>query len=1140
MPSDALRLLSEALRDERPVVLFAGQSLGFSTPDDDLVLKQLLKRLDRCADPVGWTAALDQCGLNDRDLEWLSERFDRNVPSEAALRVFELSWSAAFTSSIDPRFNRRFATRGRQPEAVLARGTYARVSRSRSRPPIYYLLGRSNETQSDTRAPKTKADLKRRISSHATELLNRIAETATIRGVVVVAGYDPTTDWLPIDALLAPLSEQVGLTILWFGTFDMHWSDLAEELISKGSLIIVPTTLASALTELELAGQIITQGSAAPDEPGMVSLAKGVLDVTPALRLRVEASASIIDDEWTDTPDPLAGTAEEEAFRRFHGDLGGFRAMVDGVARDFAIKRDFETELWKSVEATLQRLAQSDGVIIIHGQSGTGKSVALARLVLALRRVLKLPVAVAISRLPTYADIDAFCSEAERAGASATVLVCDASQPPHRYYGLASALQSRGRRLLVVGTCYRIDGPKTRHSIEAPADISLNERTALASLVSRFGHQKSNTQALADDKSILAMLYRSLSPAREHITAGITGEARTVESVVRERARNFPRTARRSALADQLIELGLAEPSTPLFEDDEQLAGLGQDAAGRLIDYVMVAGRLDCPVPLNLIMRLLNQSTTGIEINQLAYLFAELDLFRWVATDAEGTAFLIKPRLQLEAELICRRRLADTKLESERLIELILGVRATGVDRIVERTFLLDLLQKLDREGPRGTEYRHGYLAFADALAELRLHRGLRDAALMLRECVFRRQAVWSLDGRDQVDEISDEQRLSILNSARETVDEAFRLIDAGELLASKRTRLNLASERASIYGYLAVQRGRTLDIEGMWSDYLAAKAASARAVAISDDYHPVDISLWTSSDVLKGADLSPERKAEVLADLYGALDLVDFGMLDQNQQIRFLDRKSRVAAVIGDHVLSNKALEELEDLAPAAATFLIARDRAQAVFTAEPPLDEKVRAVARTTADFISGRSEASVRDDPRCQRLLIRLRWAQSTGEQLLRNQRGRTPASEVVIAELLDITQRLNERLGMATLNREKFLEAVLLWLAKDSSRAIEIWRSLARDTEYEDRSRVIRRLLMTDQSGEAVRFRGRVESTGAANDWKVRVEGLNVPIPLLAREFQDEDLAHGRELSDFGIAFNYVGPIADPLTRIGRRR
>jgi hypothetical protein len=1144
LPGDLVEILTEAFREGRPVVLFAGQSFDTMGSNRDPVLESLLSRRGSESAPPSWTAALE-AKLSSADMDWLAERFTRTVPSEAAQAAYDLPWSAVFTSSIDPNFARRFETRGRQPEAVLSGGTYARVSRSRSRPPIYYLLGKAGYAAPDASAPKSKGELKRRTSLHATELLNRVAETATARGVIVITGYDAASDWLPLDELLAPLSDRPGTKILWFGATYVEGSAFFAEMTAAGSLLAETGGFANALASTGAFHWAEFAALAAPDEPSMVSMAGGILDVTPALRLRVEASAAVVDDGWTTEPEPLDTSELEEAFRRFHGDLGGFRSRVEGIARGFAIQRDFETDLLQAVELTLRRLAQTDGVVLVHGQSGTGKSVALARLARRVREKLKLPVLVATTRIPAYADIDAFCAEAERMDAAATVLLCDTNHSINRYRDLASALQSRGRKLLIVGTSYRVE-PRaqggSRQYVEARAEMMPGEISELKSLLSQYEPRLMIASvATGEGTSALAMLYRSISYGREHIRARVNAEARSAEGEVRERAAKTPVRTKRSQLADQLIAAGIADESSPIFVPDGSGAGLGHDAAGRLIDFVMVAGRLNCSVPLNLLIRMLSQTSGSIEIEQVIHLFSGLDLFRWHTANSEGTELLISPRLQLEAELICRSRLGDRAHEIDRLIELIGGVRPGGVDRQIERSFLLDLLQKLDRDGPRGDEYREGYLAFGEALTTLRERHGIIDAPLMVRECVFRRQAIWSQDGGSSNVSLSEDQKLAVLNAARSIVDEAVRLIDIGELHASKRTRQNLAAERASIYGYLAVQRSRLDDLEGSWSDYLAAKAASSRAMAMTDDYHPIDIALWTSSDVLRTGELSDDRRADVIADLYAALDLVDLSVLGTDQQVRYFDRQARVAATIGDHELSATALKHLETIAPAAATFLIARQMAAPLDEAQPPYAADHRRLAGAAADYIASREATTdVADDTRCQRLLLRLRWAQATGERLLRSERGLTPADPAQIVDLLSIVSGINERSGLASRNSERYLEAVLSWLANETNRALGIWRSLSRDSEFEDRSRVIRRLLATDATGVPLKYRGRVEGVKGKTDWKIRVEGLNASINLLAREFSDEDLAHGRELRDFGIAFNYVGPIADPLTRPVSRR
>jgi len=1070
-------------------------------------------------------------------MAWLAERFSRFVPSDGALAAYELPWSAVFTSSLDPNLARRFETRGRQPEAVLSAGTYARVSRSRSRPPVHYVLGRAGEEAFDAAAPISRAGLKRRISLHGVELLNRMPDTATSRGVIVVAGFDPRNDWLDIDELLAPLSAHPGINVVWFGGADLDSSTFAPELVEAGVLHLEPDTLPTVVARADenWAG---FAGSATPDEPSMVTLSGGVLDVTPAVRLRVEASAVIVDDGWTSELEPIKKALREEAFRRFHGDLAGFRGRVEGIAEGFAFQRAFEIDLFKAIESSLSRISQSDGVILVHGQSGTGKSVSLARLAREVRIRLKLPVLVATTHIPSHTDLDAFCAEAERAGAVATMLICDINQPLHRYVDLASALRSRGRHLLIVGTSYRVEAKfqaNSRAYIEAPAHLSQPEADELRKLLSKFMPDLPLAAfPQGEDGNALAMLYRSFSHGREHIRSRVNAEARSAESDLRLRALHVPRIEKRSQLAEQLVAAGIADPNSSLFAQDDEAASLGHDAAGRLIDYVMVPGRLNCPVPLNLLMRMLTRSTGSVEINQVVHLFASLDIFRW-HTSREGSDLLISPRLQLEAELVCRGRLGDVANEIDRLIEIIGGVQLAGVDREIERGFLLDLLQKLDRDGPRGDAYREGYLAFAQALTKLRTEKGIIEGPLMVRESVFRRQAIWANDGWAGRGLLDEDSRLTILDDARAIVEEAVRLIDVGALSASKRTRQNLSSERASIYGYLAVQRSRLNDAEGAWSDYLAAKAASARAIAQTDDYHPADISLWTSIDILKGANLSPERRAEVVADLYAGLDIVDVAGLSRDQLMRYYDRKIKVGESIDDVDLSASALQALDGIAPAAAAFLITRQMIAPLDEAKDVYTERQRQIAAEAAAYISTRPSQEVADDPRCTRLLLKLRWAEVTGERLLHRERGRTPADQTMISSLLDVIARLNARAGLASRNSERYLEAVLTWLSRDFSRAIDIWRALSRDSEFEDRSRVVRRLLASDAAGAPMKFRGRVEGTRGGIDWKVRVEGLNTSINLLPHEFRDQDLAHGRELRDFGIAFNYVGPIADPLTR-----
>ena len=160
-------------------------------------------------------------------------------------------------------------------------------------------------------------------------------------------------------------------------------------------------------------------------EPGVISLSDGAfIEVAPSLRLRVEASAAIVDDDWTQPPPPLSADAEEDLFRRSHGNPGSTRLLVEGVARGFYIKRSFEDELHTRARNALTKQASRDSVIVLHGQSGTGKSVALARLANIARTHFRVPLLFAVERIPEAADVDACPAKRWIARASAQLSSC--------------------------------------------------------------------------------------------------------------------------------------------------------------------------------------------------------------------------------------------------------------------------------------------------------------------------------------------------------------------------------------------------------------------------------------------------------------------------------------------------------------------------------------------------------------------------------------------------------------------------------------------------------------------------------------------------------------------------------------------
>lgn len=1139
MSDEVLEEFRKVVASDRPIVLFLGQQYASAEAKTDPFVARIEEHLGGSEADASWTNLLER-QLGDEIYPWIVERFERQVLSESLEQVFGVAWSAVFTSSVDPRIGMRLETRGRIPESILSKDHFPRAPRSRARPGVHYLFGRADETVSETRAPRSRKDLQKRRTVHANPLLNRIPETTTGLGLLVIAGFN-AGDWLSVDELLAPLSEQPGMRVLWFLAHqEPPQSELLDDLIASGNLTIDVRSLEEVVLafEIEFGANQHTHTIFQP-ESGTITLSEDKFLRLPAsLRLRIEAAAAIVDDSWTDLPDLLDRMQLVEAFRLFHGDLCGARGLVEGVMRGFSIERDFEHPLWLQVQQLVQRPGQEDTFVAIHGQSGMGKSLAVARIAQRLRTELHLPVLYSWARMPSAIELDDFCDVVERSGASCTVILCDCNSEVRRYRELMDGLKSRGRRVIVVGTCYRFDNNGSslnKKYFEASSILSPIEVTKIKSLIAKFGQNEDFDYQRAGNQ-VLPMLYRHLTVSRARIVGGINDEARATEELIRLRAKSVPRPQEmRTLLAEKLIAAGQANGAIEIFESDETLAAEGEDAAGRFIDYVMVAGRLDCPVPVNLLLRAIRNVNDNLDYAQILYIFDQLDLFRWKMADGEGSDLLVFPRLQLEAELICARRLAGTSREVSCIVELISAARISSVDTTAERNFLLDLLHKLHRDGPRLKKYQEGYLDFARALTKLRTQHKLHDASLMLQESALRRETIFISDSTPNSDNrILDEQRDQILEEAREVIEIALKEIAEGKLPAGKRTRQNLTVERATIYCYQACGLARRkANAEEIMSYYGAARVAITSAASAASSYHPFDIAIWAPALIVKENVLHEQQKQELLADIYSTFDSISADVNLRRYRAEFEERRMKIAQVLSDNALEDSSFEELERLKPAVAYYLRARSFCPDVLDTTHAVNAEMRRRSDEAATYLEDRYE-HIAHDQRALQLLIQLRWLAMSGERLMRQDRCVIPSNTDFQNKILRYVRNLNEMAGSGASNVYRLLEAALRWVAGDSSLAREQFNQLARDSDFEDGSRVVRRLLLVSEDPDG--YRGTAERLRKEGNWSIAVKNFSGTIDLEVRQFNGEELRKGRELRGFNIAFNFLGPIADPI-RVG---
>jgi hypothetical protein len=596
--------LLSALREKRPLVLLLGQDAWGSQQEPDPIVSLALAHLGRDNERVsGWPALLNTRSLPDNFYEWLAERFSRRPRPKWLEAVAGIPWSAVFTSSIDPELRTAFQSQAREPQPILTASEIPPVPRSTARTPIYYLYGRAGLSDAMAMPPTTKSELRQRSILQAIPMLNRLSETATPLGTIFIDGFNPDRDWLAIDALLAVLEQEPAPQIVWCGWPEdkTNLFDEAKDLLASGRLIVSNSRLGAVITALDSEDKLDDLVVPIATEPGKISFGSDqTFSPLPELRIRVEAVAAIVDDSWLTFQAPLGSEAKYAAFRRFHGDVEGARSLVRGIRSGFAITRDFEERLWQLVSSGINDHSRFNEPIVLHGQSGTGKSIALARLVARAREDRKAAVLYSTARIPQSADIDGFCEAAEQAGALVTLIVCDCNAFTGRYRELRLGLRSRGRRAVLVGSSYRhvdTNSERRRTFVHARDSLSDSERHQLALLVSQFT-ENNKFIVIGHDRNVLATLYRSLPQSRHRLSVGLGQEARSVEEILRDRGRETRPRSPNSKLAEQLISAGFAAENDEILNlkiEDELKDATG--AAGRVIDFVMAAGRLNCPIP---------------------------------------------------------------------------------------------------------------------------------------------------------------------------------------------------------------------------------------------------------------------------------------------------------------------------------------------------------------------------------------------------------------------------------------------------------------------------------------------------------------------------------------------------------------
>lgn len=1118
-----------------PAILFLGQNYLQVETGEDPLLKQIESRFggerrERSYDQL-FEGSAHRNG--DNALAWMSERC-RGLSAPSWLRsVSEFSWSGVVSSAIDPVWLSAFRNDWRDVAPIYDNDYFPRNPRNRRELHCTFLFGSLNQTEPTQRPPLTKFEHLARMQA-ARNLFDRLPDVMTPLGVLAIEAYDPDRDWMTL-ADLIPTLQTLGSDQVHFFSVKSYWLDdpLLSELINMGKVTTHSESLSSALEKASARG-LIKFGPQSEWASGARSIDLGDYSISIPRELwnRVNKFGTILDDRVLSPPQQISDEALYWEFRRFLFECG-VRPLWSGFARGLAFHREFEDLLWEVTTNRLKRGTFNNHPVVVHGQTGTGKTVALGALAYRLAASRAYPTIYIERRAqrPNYADIDLYCQWLEDHGSDATLIVWDGMLASSDYYDLQSYLASRGRKAVVVGSSYKLE-ESAPNLVEVPDRLTSTEAPQFLAFLEQLGVDvtRHHRDALESrDPSYLVALYRFLPPARPQIRTGVVEElerleANLVASVEASTKKSQPLTA----LAEALLSAGIIDSSRLEMLQEQSSARFSSNEIVDLVDIVTVPGRFGLNIPIELLAR----TCGNTEFSNLAQMLRGVDLIN--ALEDEAGRIAVGPRHRLEAELIVQSRIGDVHAEASIVSRIIRALNpSTWPDENDEMEFVISLLQEV---GPRGDErprFAPTFRDLSEAIADLREARNIKNPRLMLQEAYLLREWV-TIQSRFGS---RPEDTREILEDAQSILEEALELL--GDSNGHRRLKTIIATELASNYGTITVDsimepNTKQEDVKRDFQRLLDA-VGSARELD-SSAYNPVDVLAWTSWALAGSGTLDEFTRTEAIVDVIDALKTVDQDLLETHNVERLGVRRYEAFTLLGNENLSESAFQDLVAMGSASGYYIRALEISGA--RARDLDDDELDPLRVERAWKYLEEHRADISNDARCLNLLFDYWWITKMGQRLFASERLTLPMNG---QEWLYGLHLINDIRAKGTYRdlTLSFLEAVGLFHVNRTSQSLQSFREVeSRAESLRGRRRIQKFFLASETGGAAQTFHGNVRWVHQeGRRGEVFVEELSRPIRFIPRDFSRPDIRRGEPLGEFHIGFSFIGPIADPRIRSG---
>ena len=1121
-----------------PAVLFLGQDYLRSESGTDPLLLEVQGRFGGAPTTPRYNQLLESSAgeTGEAARTWISERCRRLSPPVWLQGIADFPWNSVFSSAIDPIWLSTFRNEWREVAPIYSDEYFPPDPRNRRVLHCTFVFGSLNQSEPKLRAPLSMFEFFSRKMT-AGNLLQRLPDTMSPLGVIAIEGYKGNDDWVSLPDLYPVVQAMGPSQVHLFSVNDeMASHPIIIDLVRAGKLVLHTEGLAWALDRGISQGFVSLEAISGWEEASKrVTLRHRSIPIPRDLWNRVSNSATLLDDKVLAPPPPISTDALYWEFRRFLYECGT-RPMWSGFARHFAFRREFEKEVYEKTIKQLDRQASTDRPIVVHGQTGTGKTIALGNLAHTVANSGKYPV-IFIERKtqrPIDADIDECCRWLEDHGADAALVVWDGMVQESDYHELQGYLASRGRKAVVVGSSYKLRSSE-ENLIEVPDQLSTNEAVQFADFLEDLGivlSERHRHDLENRDPSYLVALYRHLAPSRPQIATGVVQELEQVEhEILGAVNRSGPLEVRLTSLAAAFVDAGLVDQSR--LQDGELLldAQISPEKVAELVDLVTVPGRFGFNIPIELLARTWGAS----DFSDLSHILRSFDLLHSFE-DSSGR-IVVGPRHPLEARLIVHARVGSVQQEVAILSRIVKAIRPStwGANESDEIDFVIELLRAIGPNGDEQLRFAPFLRELAEAISEVRASRNIRSPRLMLQEANFLREWVTNLSWQGS----RPQEASTVLGKAQQILEDALEMLEDNR--RQWRLRTFIANELASTYGAATIDSITTHEtsetVRRNFRQVLDA-VRNAREMDFSA-YSPIDVLAWSTTALAQKGIVDDTTRTEAIVDVLDALETVDPDLLDSRNRARLHGRRMEIGELLGDEELSESAFQALGAIGSAAGFYIRARkisdpsERSQSLTTPDVGL-------YRMAWEYLQDHRSQIAHDD-RCLNLLFNYWWFANTGHRLFDDERVVLPFRDAEWGYALQLSEDLRA-LGSHRDLALSLLQAIALFHLNDVYKALQLFREVEGESyRVPSRRRILRSFLASKPDGYPRVFHGNVQNVASGGSRsQVFVDELRQSINFSAADFGRPDISRGDSLGEFHIAFNFIGPIADPLTRYSELR